>query len=329
MNSENLEYAIEQFRNRLARSRDTIGFLYYTGHGCQLNHQGYLVPTNVDTTKKLKIKYHALNINKIQETLKEAGNRVNMLFLDACRDVPLGAKGSSKGLGQIQNTPKGTLVVYATQAGQIAKDNSNFINSIINTIALPNQSIRNLPYSISDAFKSADGQKPIFSAMEIPKIVLKSGYVPPVEPVQSEFVYVPIDPVSVPQTRRVEIPTNNPNIVKIGNIIYQNQPFTKTYTWEKAKEYCQGLTLSGYDNWRLPNRSELEKLLTKDSIKSSKGYTQYIRREFVENLNKNNGFWTSTTEEETDWNIWFFIFNRGVHGWRYSDSKGHVLCVKE
>jgi len=179
LNAENLEYAIEQFRNRLARSSDTIGFLYYTGHGCQVDYQGYLVPTNVDTTKKLKVKYNALNINEMQETLKEAGNRVNMIFLDACRDIPLGAKGSSKGLGQIQNTPKGTLVVYATQAGQIAKDNSNFINSIINTIALPNQSIRNLPYSISDAFKSADGQKPISSAMEIPKIVLKSGYVPP------------------------------------------------------------------------------------------------------------------------------------------------------
>lgn len=99
LNSEKLEHAIEQFKNRLARNSNTIGFLYYTGHGCQVDYQGYLVPTNVDTQKKLKIKYNALNINQMLETLKGARNKVNLLFLDACRDVPTGTKGGTKGLG--------------------------------------------------------------------------------------------------------------------------------------------------------------------------------------------------------------------------------------
>ncbi len=71
LNSENLENAIEKFKNRLAKNSNTIGFLYYTGHGCQVDYQGYLIPTNVDTQKKLKIKYNALNINQMLEKLKE------------------------------------------------------------------------------------------------------------------------------------------------------------------------------------------------------------------------------------------------------------------
>ena len=181
LNSENLEESIELFQTRLARHRDTIGFLYYTGHGCQVDHEGYLIPTDVKTSKRLKVKHHALKISEMIETLKEAKNRVNMLFLDACRDVAVGTKGSSKGLGQIKNTPEGTLVMYATKAGETADDNSDFINSIIKSIQEPKQSIRNLPYSISDIFKhKRTTQKPIFSASDIPKIVLNgNGGTPP------------------------------------------------------------------------------------------------------------------------------------------------------
>jgi len=47
LNSENLQESIEEFSHILAKDRQTIGFLYYTGHGCQLEHKGYLIPTNV------------------------------------------------------------------------------------------------------------------------------------------------------------------------------------------------------------------------------------------------------------------------------------------
>ena len=66
LDAENLSSTIEQFRDRL--SKNSIGFLYYSGHGCQLNHQSYLVPTNVDTTKSSKIKYHALSIGELLDT---------------------------------------------------------------------------------------------------------------------------------------------------------------------------------------------------------------------------------------------------------------------
>lgn len=135
LDAEHLSVEVEQFRDRL--SLDTIGFFYYSGHGCQLNHQSYLVPTNVDTQKATKIKYHALSIQEILDNLEQANNKVNMLFLDACRDVPTGTKGGTKGLGQIATTPKGTLIVYATEAGRVAEDSTIFIEELTKGISTP------------------------------------------------------------------------------------------------------------------------------------------------------------------------------------------------
>jgi len=174
LNSENLEEVIDRFASRLARDSQSIGLLYYTGHGCQVDYQGYLIPTNVDTQKKLKIKYNALNINKMLETLEGAGNRINMVFLDACRDVPTGAKGGTKGLGQPMARPKGSLIVYATEAGKVASDNSRFINSLIENISKSNQSIRNIGDNISNdvAQKSGYAQIPEVYTKLLPSITL-------------------------------------------------------------------------------------------------------------------------------------------------------------
>ena len=321
LNAERLEEAIDVFSKRLAKDKETIGFVYYTGHGCQVNHQGYLLPINADSRKQSKIKYRALNINQMIGTLKESGNRVNMFFLDACRDIPVGTKGRSKGLGQIKNTPKGTLVVYATKDGEVAEDNSDFINSIISSMQEPKQSIRNLPYSISDVFKQGStSQTPIFSAVDIPKVVLNrtSGYVPPspLESINEEPIYVPLKPVPAPSTK---------NSVVINGLTYQNQPFTKEYTWEKAKEYCQGLTLDGYSNWRLPNKKELNAIRTKNEIQGQKD-KYYIRPEFVQNLRGWGYFWTSEEKDSSD--AWGVGFSSGFDGWCYKTGNRCALCVR-
>lgn len=321
LNAERLEEAIDVFAKRLAKDKETIGFVYYTGHGCQVKHQGYLLPINVDSRKQSKIKYRALNINEMIGTLKESGNRVNMFFLDACRDIPVGTKGRSKGLGQIKNTPKGTLVVYATKDGEVAEDNSDFINSIISSIQEPKQSIRNLPYSISDVFKQGStSQTPIFSAVEIPKVVLNrtGGYVPPApsERIKPKPIYVPVKPVPAPSSN---------NSVTINGLTYQNQPFTKEYTWQEAKKYCEGLTLDGYSNWRLPNIKELNVIRTKNSSKSSKGYNQLIRKEFIENLPKYSFFWSSTIFNV---NAMVAYFNGGNGYGNTKKDIFYTLCVR-
>ena len=154
----------------------------------------------------------------------------------------------------------------------------------------------------------------------LPQIVLKGGYVPPPPPVLKP-VYVPQSVVVKPQTH------SRKNIVTIDGLMYQNQPFTKKYTWKKAKKYCQDLTLDGYSDWRLPNRKELEKLLTKNEIQGQKE-TYYIRPEFVKNLRNYAWFWTSTTNEKDSSHACFVNFYFGYDNCYYKSSNYYALCVR-
>jgi len=152
------------------------------------------------------------------ETLKGAGNRVNMIFLDACRDVPTGAKGGTKGLGQPVARPKGSLIVYATEAGKVADDNSRFINSLISNLSKPNQKIEIIGSSISRdvAKESGYSQIPEVYVKLLPEgFVLKGGGV-------------------MPTSQPTPKPTPKP-IVKSKWIT----PTEKMVTWKKAKEICQ------------------------------------------------------------------------------------------
>jgi hypothetical protein len=109
--------------------------------------------------------------------------------------------------------------------------------------------------------------------------------------------------------------------------MYQNNHlFTKEYTWQKAKEYCSNLRLGGYSDWRLPNRKELNAIRTKDSSKSSKGYTQYIRKEFIENMPDYSWFWTS--EERDSSSAWVVDVNYGNGFWSERSNTGYALCVR-
>ena len=115
-------------------------------------------------------------------------------------------------------------------------------------------------------------------------------------------------------------------IVEIDGLMYQNQPFTKTYTWKEAKEYAQNLHFEGYDDWRLPTVAELKKLLTKKSFKNSKGDKHYIGKEFIENMPKLSWFWTS---EEKDSSVACFLyFNDGDVHWLDKTRQLYALCVR-
>jgi hypothetical protein len=316
LNSENLEASIDDFAKRLSKNSDSIGFLYYTGHGCQVDYQGYLIPTNVNTKIKRKIKYNAMNINEMLEILKDAGNRVNMVFLDACRDVPTGAKGGTKGLGQPVARPKGSLIVYATEAGKVANDNSKFINSLIENISKPNQSIRNIGDNISNdvAQKSAYAQIPEVYTKLLPSMVLKSGrggYVSP-----------------------------KPRVVPAPKPIFTSKWITPTkeeVTWKKAKELCS------VNGGRLPTIEELKKVV----MDCGGTITTFSDKNWESLTNKNkanklyqacykakgfdyNYYWSSSTFNGFEDVVRIVHFNMGyVGGEDNKDDSTYVRCVRD
>jgi len=329
LDSIHLEEAIDKFIKRLSRSSDSIGFLYYSGHGCQLDYQGYLVPTNVDTTQKLQIKYKALNINALLDKFRDAHNSVNMLFLDACRNVATGAKGGTKGLAQPSNTPNRTMVVYATKAGHTADDNSKFIDALIDNINKPNLTISGIGDNISrQVFReSGRNQIPVVYSVLLPsRMVLKRGDIRP----------TPTKPTPTPQhkytTSKWITPTdgvcrsNGGKINKIG--CYANL--------KNAKKICSA------SGGRLPTIDELRGViidcggtlttfgdkdwdsLTDKNIANKSYQSCYKKKGF----SSSNSYWSATTRASDSRYAWFVTFDYGVDGWYSKTGEGYIRCVR-
>lgn len=115
--------AVAEF-GRQAANADAALF-YFAGHGIQIKSQNYLVPVDARAQSEAAMAYEAVNVNYLLEELDNAKSRVNIVMLDACRDNPLSGRfrsGGSRGLAAPASAPKGTVIVYATDPGNVAAD---------------------------------------------------------------------------------------------------------------------------------------------------------------------------------------------------------------
>jgi hypothetical protein len=114
-----IEAAIAQVRDTLAGRRG-VGLLYYAGHGLQLDWRNYIVPVDARLASAKDVRAQAVDVQQVVDAFRSAGNRVNIVVLDACRDNPFGT-GGAKGLAPM-DAPPGTLLAYATAPGNVAED---------------------------------------------------------------------------------------------------------------------------------------------------------------------------------------------------------------
>jgi len=145
---QGMEQKIREFARKLVGAQ--IGLFFYAGHGMQVNGQNYLIPTDAKLEQAGDL---ALDTIDIQVVLKqmETQSRVNLIFLDACRDNPLTRSyaellgptrsgGVARGLATIP-TSVGTMIAFATQPGNVAVDgsgrNSPFTTALLQHIRTP------------------------------------------------------------------------------------------------------------------------------------------------------------------------------------------------
>ena len=116
-----MENSIRDFGRALKAG--AIGLFYYSGHGIQANGENYLVPVSASISEEADIKYELVDIAYVLDEMAQAGNRLNIIMLDACRNNPLGngTRALSGGLGQMA-APAGTVISYATQPNNVALD---------------------------------------------------------------------------------------------------------------------------------------------------------------------------------------------------------------
>jgi tetratricopeptide (TPR) repeat protein len=140
--------AIKEFGTR--RENYEVGFVYYAGHGIQVNDENFMLPTKVSFNSEIDVQEDGVSVKSIMRYLESKSSQVNILILDACRDNPFETTWkktrSVKGDGLAKLLPpSGSLIAFSTEPGNTAadgeKENSIYCISLAKNLKLENTSL--------------------------------------------------------------------------------------------------------------------------------------------------------------------------------------------
>ena len=114
--------ALNEFTAKVRRDKHAVGLVYYAGHAVQADGINYLIPVDADIKAESDLEPSAFDAARILKSMSDAGNEMNILILDACRNNPLPkTRGMDRGLARI-NAPSGTFIAFAAAPGETAQD---------------------------------------------------------------------------------------------------------------------------------------------------------------------------------------------------------------
>src|SRR5262249_11101037 len=143
-----METKIRTFSDKLDSAK--VALFFYAGHGMQVAGKNYLIPIDARLEKPGDLPFDTIDVHLVLQQM-EAAQRVNLIFLDACRDNPLARSFASRlgvtrstsvgsGLASIQSAV-GTMIAFATQPDAVALDgegrNSPFTTALLKHIHTP------------------------------------------------------------------------------------------------------------------------------------------------------------------------------------------------
>ena len=151
-----------------------MALFYYAGHGLQVDTRNYIVPVDARLAGENDLPFEAVDLTLVL-SLMERRPRTNLVFLDACRDNPL-AQNLARSMGAARSTAVsrglavaesgiGTLLVYATQPGNVALDGSGahspFTQGLLDYIATPDIEVRQMLTRVRSEVLQATGGKQV------------------------------------------------------------------------------------------------------------------------------------------------------------------------
>jgi putrescine transport system substrate-binding protein len=112
---------LREFRSKLTPG--SVALVFYAGHGVTIKGKNYLPAIDAEINGEEDVPNQSLGTEQIMDVLADAKTRLNLVFLDACRDNPYARsfRSTSRGLSR-ENAPSGTLISFATKPGSVAAD---------------------------------------------------------------------------------------------------------------------------------------------------------------------------------------------------------------
>lgn len=163
-NQRSMEDAIREFGRRLRKGG--VGLFYFAGHGVQVNGRNYLIPIGAEIEKETDAKYEAVDAGRVLDEMYEAGNGLNIVILDACRDNPFARsfRTTTRGLARM-DAPTGTFISYATAPGSVAADgrgrNGIFTGHLLKNMRVPGLKIEDVMKEVRNGVILDTGNKQV------------------------------------------------------------------------------------------------------------------------------------------------------------------------
>ena len=148
---------LREFRSKLTPG--SVALVFYAGHGVQIKGENYLPSVDADIQGEEDIPNQSLAMKQIMDVLAESKTRLNLVFLDACRDNPYARsfRSASRGLSK-ETAPSGTLISFATRPGSVASDgdgrNGLYTGALLQAMDNKNQPIEQVLKRVVSNVKS-------------------------------------------------------------------------------------------------------------------------------------------------------------------------------
>jgi Tfp pilus assembly protein PilF len=176
--------------SRALRGAD-LAFFFYAGHGIQVNGMNYMMPVDAKLAEEGDVYAETVELNDVLKHMERQA-KTNIVVLDACRNNPLarnltrsmGTRSAGtvgQGLAEVRSGV-GTLIVFATQPGNVALDGSDehspFTAALLKHIEAPNLDIAIMLRRVrDDVIDATRGQQVPWehSSLRGAPIILKAG----------------------------------------------------------------------------------------------------------------------------------------------------------
>ena len=186
-----MKRAIREFGQKLrGTGPNGIGLFYYAGHGVQVDGENFLLPIGAEIEAEGDVELEAVSASSILSQMQFAGNAVNLVFLDACRNNPLtrSFRSGSRGLARV-DAPRGSFVGYSTAPGDVSVDgesnNSPYALALVEELNMPGLSIEEAHRAVRGKVLAATNQRQTpwdSSSLTGPVVLKEAALVAPIAP---------------------------------------------------------------------------------------------------------------------------------------------------